>query len=224
MKLLSDEHVVAIVVTALLCVLVVWAARARPGASTQPASRALGAVILAGLVFEQTVVIVRGDWSADVYLPLQLSDAVTLVAVLALWSGRPSLVELTYFWGLTAALAAVLTPALARGFPDLTFFTFFATHSGAVLAAVLLVYGRRLAPGPGAVGRAWYATLAVAAVAAVANLVTGGNYMFLRQKPDSSLLDLMGPWPLYIVSAGALGLALFAMLDAPFRRTRGSLR
>jgi hypothetical integral membrane protein (TIGR02206 family) len=185
MKLLSDEHVVAIVVTALLCVLVVWPARARPGAWTQPASRALGAVILAGLVFEQTVVIVRGDWSADVYLPLQLSDAVTLVAVLALWSGRPSLVELTYFWGLTAALAAVLTPALARGFPDLTFFTFFATHSGAVIAAVLLVYGRRLAPRPGAVARAWYATLTVAAVAAVANLVTGGNYMFLRQKPTA---------------------------------------
>jgi len=117
----------------------------------------------------------------------------------------------------------VLTPALGRGFPDLTFFTFFATHSGAVIAAVLLVYGRRLAPRPGAVSRASYTTLAVAAVAAVGNLVTGGNYMFLREKPNASLLDLMGPWPLYIVAAGALGLALFALLDAPFRRARGSL-
>jgi len=103
MKLLSDEHVVAIAVTALLCVLAVWAARARPGEWTQPASRALGAVILAGLILEQTVVIARGDWSPDVYLPLQLSDAVTLVAILGRWSGRPSLVELTYFWGIELA-------------------------------------------------------------------------------------------------------------------------
>jgi hypothetical integral membrane protein (TIGR02206 family) len=218
MELLSAEHVVAIALTAVLCVLALWAVRVRPGAWVQPASRALGALILAGLVAEQTAVIARGDWSPDVYLPLQLSDAVTLVAVLALWTGRSLLVELTYFWGLTAALGAVLTPDTGRGFPDVTFFTFFVTHSGAVIAAVVLVAGRRMAPRPGAVRRACLATLAVAVVAALGNLLTQGNYMFLREKPDGSLLDLMGPWPLYIAGAGALGLALFTALDAPFRR------
>jgi len=42
--------------------------------------------------------------------------------------------------------------------------------------------------------------------------------MFLRAKPDTpTLLDDLGPWPWYILSATALGLALFAILDAPFR-------
>ena len=56
-------------------------------------------------------------------------------------------------------------------------------------------------------------TLGMAAVAGTGDVLTGGNYMFLRAKPDQpSLLDEMGPWPLYIVSAAVLALILFALL------------
>ena len=86
------------------------------------------------------------------------------------------------------------------------------------MAACLLVFGRRLRPRPGAVRRAIAAT---AAVAAIANVATGGNYMFLREKPGSgSLLDLIGPWPVYILVAAILAFAMFAALDAPFRSGR----
>jgi len=47
--------------------------------------------------------------------------------------------------------------------------------------------------------------------------VTGADYMFLRSKPSSpTLLDALGPWPVYLLSAAVLGLALFAILNAPF--------
>lgn len=65
------------------------------------------------------------------------------------------------------------------------------------------------------------ATLVVAAAAAVGDVVTGGNYMFLREKPSTaSLLDVMGPWPVYIAVAAAFGLALFALLDLPLQTRR----
>ena len=67
--------------------------------------------------------------------------------MLALWTARPLLVELTWFWGLTASLQAVLTPDLGSAdFPELLWWTFFITHSGAVVAALVLVVGRGIVP------------------------------------------------------------------------------
>jgi hypothetical integral membrane protein (TIGR02206 family) len=156
--------------------------------------------------------------------PLQLTDVVTIIAALALWSPRPLLFELAYFWALTASLQAVLTPDLDSAFPSLFFFTYFATHCGAVVAAVFLAWGRGLVPRRGAVWQVFVATAAFAVVARLSDLLTGGNYMFLREKPTTaSLLDLMGPWPWYILSGAILAIAMFALLDVPFRGRRRAL-
>jgi hypothetical integral membrane protein (TIGR02206 family) len=219
-ELLSVEHAGALAAIGALAALAVWAPRARPGGWVVAASRALAALIVLALLADHAVAAARGLWSARTYLPLHLSDAATIAAALALWLGRPALVELTYFWGLTASLQATVTPDLGHTFPDPLFLTFFVTHGGVVVAALLLVAGRRIVPRAGAVRRAFLATLAVAAAAALGSLLTGGNYMFLRRKPDDSLLDLLGPWPWYIASAGVLALALFALLDAPWRHAR----
>jgi len=38
------------------------------------------------------------------------------------------------------------TPDLSQAFPSIFYFTYFTTHSGAIVAACLLVFGRRLLP------------------------------------------------------------------------------
>ncbi len=216
MEQFSSEHLTALAVTAVAVASLVAGARRRGDAFALPIGRGLAVVILAGFVCEQLTYALRGDWSAAVNLPLHLSDAVTLTSIVALW--RPEsrlLVELVYFWALSASLQAVLTPDLGHSFPDPLFLTYFATHSGALAAACLLVFGARRVPRRAAHWRAYAITVAFAAVAAVASVLTGGNYMFLRRKPgDGSLLDLMGPWPIYIFVAAALALAMFAALGA----------
>jgi hypothetical integral membrane protein (TIGR02206 family) len=222
MELLSAGHVGALLVIALLIAALLVLARTRPGAWLAPASRAIAVVVLVAYLTDHAVAASRGLWSIRVYLPLHLSDAATFVAVLALWTARPPLVELTYFWGLTGALQATLTPDLGHDLPDALYFTYFVTHGGVVLAALLLVVGRRIVPRAGAAARAFAATLALAAAAAVGCLATGGNYMFLRRKPADSLLDVLGPWPVYIGGAGLLAAAMFALLAAPFRDGAGT--
>jgi hypothetical integral membrane protein (TIGR02206 family) len=215
----SAEHLAALAATAVAAAALVAGARRLGEAWARSAARALAVVIAAGFAVEQIVYAARGEWSVQVNLPLQLSDAVTFVSVAALWRpNAPLLVELVWFWALSASVQAILTPDLQRTFPDPLYFSYFATHSGAVAAACLLVIGMRRAPRTGAVWRAYAITAAFAAVAAVATVATGGNYMFLRHKPaGGSLLDVMGPWPWYIASGAALGLLLFLGLEAAAR-------
>jgi len=216
MALLSPEHIAAIAATAIAALLLVIAARRTSDRTATRLARALAIVLLAGFVVEHATYLALGTWTVRVNLPLHLSDAVTLVAIAALWKPRTGLLtELVYFWALSASLQAVLTPDLGDTFPHVLYFTFVVVHAGAIAAACLLVFGMRRLPRRWAVWRVYAVTIAFAAIAALGCLVTGGNYMFLRRKPaGGSILDLFGPWPWYILGAAVLGLALLLVLEA----------
>jgi hypothetical integral membrane protein (TIGR02206 family) len=219
MRLFSPEHLAAIAATALAAIALAAGARRCSATTASRISRALAVVILAGFAIEQVTYIARGEWSARVNLPLQLSDAVTLVSVAALWRTRVGLLtELVFFWAFSASLQGLLTPDLPDTFPDILFFTYFTTHGGVIAAACLLVLGLRIAPRPWAVWRVYGLTAAFAVLAAIGSAASGGNYMFLRRKPSTgSILDPLGPWPWYILGAAAIGLAMLLVLEAAGR-------
>jgi len=205
----SDAHLVALGVLALGAALAVWAPRAHPGRWTVPAARVLALVIFAGWAGEYLADVLLGTWSIQYDLPLQLTDAISVTAILALWTRRMLLVELVWFWSLTASLQATLTPDLSQTFPSVYYFTYFIYHIGAIVGGCFLVLGCRCYPRLGAVWRVYAATFVFVLVAALGDVFTGGNYMFLREKPAySSLLNVMGPWPWYIASTAVLGLVL----------------
>jgi hypothetical integral membrane protein (TIGR02206 family) len=212
----SAAHLAAIGVLAVTAGLSVWAPRRHPGRWIVPVGRALALVIFAGWAGEYFAEVIQATWTIQYNLPLQLTDAVSLVAILALLSRDMLLVELTFFWSMTASLQAVLTPDLSVAFPNVYYFTYFVYHGGAIVAACFLVFGCRLYPRPGAVWRVYAVTLMVTAIAAVGDILTGGNCMYLRDKPEhGSLLTLMGPWPWYVASTAALGLAMLLAIKLP---------
>jgi hypothetical integral membrane protein (TIGR02206 family) len=218
----ETDHVAALAVTAGLCAIVIAAPL---GEWARPFSRAFAVFLLAWFLAYPVVVLLQGSYELDSDLPLHLTDAVTVVSVVALWTWRPLPFELGWFWGMTASLLAILTPDLGADdrFPSFFYWHYFVTHGGVVVAAAFLAFGVGLSARPGAVGRVFLLTAAWAAVAALGNAVTGGNYMFLREKPDAAtLLDYMGPWPWYIATAALVALALFILLDIPFRRRRAA--
>lgn len=218
MTAFSAEHLAVLAATAALAVTAgLLARRDREGAWTRIGARALAVVlVLNALVFRAVHQADRG-FAARTDLPLQLTDAATVAAVIALWWGSPLAFELTWFWAGSATVQALLTPDLRQSFPDYRWWWFVIEHAGVIVAAVLMAWGMRRTPRPGAVLRAYAWTLAVTGLAVAGCLMFDGNYMYLRHTPPGgSLLDLMGPWPWYIASVAALALALFWLLDRPF--------
>jgi hypothetical integral membrane protein (TIGR02206 family) len=200
------------------------AARLRPGPWVRPAGLLLGAFVLAWDAAWFVSAALHHAWTPAVGLPLQLCDAAAALAAAGLWTRRPWLVELLYFWAFAGTLHALLTPNVT---PDLTAFDvlqYYAAHGGVLAAALFLVVGLRITPRPGAVRRCVLLTLGYTAGVALVDLLTGGDYMYLRQPPPvHTLFDLMGPWPWYLAAAVLLGLVLFVALNAPFwwaRRVR----
>jgi len=222
----SAEHLAVLGVTAAVAVGAgLLARRDRGGARTRIGARALAVLLVVNEVVFHVVHQVDQGLSPRSDLPLHLTDAATIAAVIALWWGSPLAFELTWFWAGSATLQALLTPDLRQSFPDYRWWWFVISHAGVVVAAVLMAWGMRRTPRPGAVLRVYAWSLVVTALAAAGTLLFDGNYMYLRRKPPGgSLLDLMGPWPWYIVSVAALALALFWLLDRPFdgrRRAAG---
>ena len=213
----SDPHVAALAVLIVATVGSVRAARRYPSPPTrvtEAISGVLAAVILAAWAGEYVADVLNGTWSVRYDLPLQLTDAVSITAAFALITRRRPLVELAYFWSLSASLQATLTPDLGQNFPSVYYFTYFGYHIGAIVAGCMLVFGCGLYPRPHGAWRAFAAALAFAAVAGTSDLITGGNYMYLRAKPPhNSLLGVMGPWPFYIVGGALLGLVILLALQ-----------
>jgi hypothetical integral membrane protein (TIGR02206 family) len=147
-------------------------------------------------------------------LPLQLSDLAPYAAGYALWTRSWRAGHLTYYWGLTLSSQALLTPVL-RGpdFPGVEFVAFFAIHVLVFWAATHLAWGLRMRPGWPGYRFAVTATVCWAAAMLVVNSYAGTNYGFLSAKPDTpSLLDLLGPWPWYLLPETALVLGVWALM------------
>ncbi len=208
----SAPHLAALAVLVTASVASVWVARTRPRLATR-IGYLLAVAVFVAWVGEYVVDATNGTYSARFTLPLQLTDAISATTVIALWTRKRPAIELLYFWALSASLQALITPDLGENFPSVYYFTYFVYHIGAVVAAVMLVFGFGMYPRRWGALKAFVATVAWAAVAGVGDIVTGGNYMYLRAKPvHSSLLNLMGPWPWYLVSTGALALAMLLVL------------
>lgn len=222
-SVLAAEHIGALAAIAVVACFVVIAARLRPGEWTTWVARGLAVVLVAAEIGWWIYLAAGGSAHAQLAtaFPLQLCDAAIFVAALALLTRQQLLVEVTYFWGLAGTLQALITPDLPQHFPSFPFFQYYVAHGGVVTAALFLVLGLRQWPGRNAVLRVAAITIVYVSLVGVIDALTGANYMFLRSKPLSgSVLDLMGPWPWYMLWATLLGMALLLILDAPFRVMR----
>ena len=185
------------------------------------AERTLGTLLLALWPASLVIHLALGTLDRQHALPLHYCDVAAIAGGLALWTRRPALGDVAYFFGLAGTLQGLITPSLQADFPDLRFLFFFLWHGGVVAAALHLVLGLKHRPQRGAPLRMTLLTAAYAVVVGALNALLGTNYGFLCAPPPvPSLIDHLGPWPWYVPALLAVGALFYTLLDLPFRRAR----
>jgi hypothetical integral membrane protein (TIGR02206 family) len=163
--------------------------------------------------------IAHEQWSVNDLL--RLTDLATVAATYALWSQRRWAFVLTYYWGLTLSTQALISPVLkSPDFPNYQFLGFWAIHLLVVWAAIYLTWGRGMRPSWRSYRFVVVVTVLWAVTTVTFNRIAGTNYGFLNGKPHTaSLLDVLGPWPVYLLTATALILIVWALMTWPWERT-----
>ncbi len=209
-----------LVVFAVGAALVVWVGRRhRSPEGARRFGRVAGGATLALYLVIYFVAMVPP--TLDRSVPLRLTDLASFVAAYALWSHRRWAYALTYYWCLTLSTQALVSPALdSPDFPDPEFLAFWAIHLVVVWAAIYLTWGIGMHPDWRSYRLAVTVTVVWVVVTFVFNSIAGTNYGFVNGKPSTpSLLDVLGPWPWYLVTVAALLLAVWAAMTWPWTRS-----
>ena len=221
LRLFGPTHLAIVATVPALAAALAVAARRRPAAG-HPIRYVLGVFLLLNELVWYVYQIRHGYLRFPGQLPLQLCDLAVWLAALAALSRSAWSFDLAWYWGLSGAGMAILTPDLWTPFPSYLAIAFFLSHGGVVATVLFLAWSGQARPRRGSVRRAFIALNAGAAAIGVFDAIFKTNYLYLRQKPvHSSLLDLLGPWPIYILLAEPLVLLLFWILWLPFRRANG---
>ncbi|MFD2169646.1 TIGR02206 family membrane protein [Tumebacillus lipolyticus] len=158
------------------------------------------------------------SWHLDYNLPLQLCTISLYLAAFMLITRSFLLFEFVFLIGIGGALQALLTPDLGYySFPHFRTYQFFIAHGAILLAGFYMVFVEGYRPTLHSIWRSLLVLNIIAGLVGIANWLTGGNYMFLAHKPGgASLIDLLGPWPYYILWLELVALLSVLLFYLPF--------
>jgi hypothetical integral membrane protein (TIGR02206 family) len=217
----GPAHLAVIGAVPALAAALAWLQRRLP-AGSRLIRYSLAALLLVNFVTYYAGFALAGEPLFPGHLPLELCDVSVPLVIAVLFTRRRALFDVAYYWALAGAGNALFTPNFTQA-PWRIWVQYFVSHGLIVAATLYLIWSRQARPRSGSVARAMLATNLYAVIPGMCDYVYQTNYMYLRDKPPApTLLNLLGPWPWYIIVCEVLAFVLFYLLYLPFRR--GSTR
>jgi hypothetical integral membrane protein (TIGR02206 family) len=218
----SAEHLGLVTGFLVVAVALAVAGRAHRGTPSEVRfRRGFALLIPCFTVPMQVLQLMPADYAVGTSLPIQLCDLAWVAAFVALWTRHWTATALVYFWGLSLTVQGIITPSLEQAFPDPRYFMFWGMHFLTVWTAVYLTFGLQVRPTWRSFRFAVGATALWVATVMSFKAVTGTNYGYLNRKPAvGTVLDLLGPWPGYVVIEVAAVTCLWALMTWPWVRVR----
>jgi hypothetical integral membrane protein (TIGR02206 family) len=162
--------------------------------------------------------LVTGQWSVQTTLPLHLCSVFVFLCAYMLVKHSFAIYEFAYLLGIAGALQAILTPDLGiYDFPHFRYYQVFVSHGVIVISAVYMTVVEGFRPNWQSLKRVFLWSNVYMVFVGIVNALIGSNYLYIAHKPvTASLLDMLPPWPWYILWIEAIGLASMLLLYLPF--------
>ncbi|HWN68197.1 MAG TPA: TIGR02206 family membrane protein [Haliangium sp.] len=150
-------------------------------------------------------------------LPFQICGMLALVNAYMLWRRSYRVYEVAYFMSLSAAVQPLITPDVFYGLPHITFLLSTISHGILVMSATYATFVFGFRPTWRSVVITFVASNIYMLLLFPVNMLLGTNFMYVMHRPaTASLLDHMGPWPVYIFVGELFGLAFFLFWYIPW--------
>jgi len=175
-------------------------------------------IILLNEIFWHIWNIAGGTWNIQKLLPLWVCSVLIWLIPFLLLSKNRFFYDFYYFMGIIGALQAIATPDIGiYGFPHTRYFQFFIGHGGLLLSVFYMTWVEGFRPTWRSVWRVLIGMNIYWGFTAIVNALIGSNYLYTGGKLETaSILDVLGPYPWYLLTIEVLGWVFIIALYLPY--------
>lgn len=212
------EHQLSVLVILLVNLLLVWWGRRANETQRRYIRKALGWILLVNEVMWHLWALNQGYWNIHEMLPFHMCSVMVWLSVYMLLGDNLAIYPYAYFLGIGGAIQALITPDTGiYNYPHFRVWQTFISHGTLVLVGVYLTWGEGRHPSLADFKRVIVSVLLYALVIFFVNFLVQGNYLFLRHHPTApTLIDFLGPWPMYILPLVLIALVVFSLMYLPW--------
>ena len=222
-QMFSTEHLVPIVLALGFAVLVVRYAKGISINKQQNLVHYLAVFISLSVVAFHVYFSLTTDYNIRTDLPLYLCSLLGILIPLYTYYLKYWMFEVLVFWIIAGTIQGVITPDIAEGFPSLDYFRYWIVHLGLLIVIFYSILVLEFRPKFKSIFKSFLALQVYIFGMVVINYSLDANYFYLNHKPESaSVLDYLGDWPYYIITAQLAVIPLFILIYLPFYRAEVS--
>jgi len=217
-ELYGTGHIIALTIIALACLSLLYFRNVWDERQKRIFRYSVGIFLIVDELSWHAWAAYWGVWSVQTMLPLHMCSLMVWLSAYMLFTKNYKIYEIAYFLGIGGATQALLTPdASGYGFPHFRAFQTFIAHGLLVLIPIYMTLVEGYRPTLQSFKQVYIWTNIYMIPVFFLNLLIGSNYLFIAHKPDfPTLLDLLAPWPWYVLELEAVGFMILFILYLPF--------
>jgi len=212
------QHIMAFTIFVLLTILLIWIANSYLNEKQQVyLGTGLSLFVMLAMFCRMGLLHSQGLFSYKTELPLYICRLVTFFLPFMMFYKSQKMFGVLYFWILAGTFNALVTPDIDFGFPHYTAIIYWILHGGLVSTILYAIFVYKMRPKAKDMITAFWIGLVYLGSIHGFNLLIDANYSYTMQKPaGGSILDHLGPWPLYLFTGQILAFVLFLILYLPW--------